>query len=453
MPELGLLELRRKLRTESHGLVDFVFDTLSPRLIERDLKVSSGSEKVVNDPIWKMSVVGPSVLPLMELPLLQRLRRVRQLGLAHLVYPGAHHSRFEHSLGSMRAAERMFDALAVSGNMPSEYQRRLRKVVTSAAILHDAGHTAFSHVGERVLQNALRDEYEAIIRILRRAFPDSLERVSTAPAIAPERHKLPAAAELMSALFVLSPSMEGIVPTLQHEFSPDECMMMMCGFILGRPWNLREGDVHYYWAKGIISGDLDCDKVDYVARDAYYAGIPTATDIDRLLSQLVAVKARDDISAPDLHYSFGRGNPTELQLFGIRPAGASALEMFVMTRSYLFERLYAHHKVRAAERLLQRLLLQRIQIGREDENWGLPEIFGLLYAPGGDDYVLGYLSNSSNEHFVQLARRILDRKLPARALAISASSMGTTPRAEATDVSTFLPGSWLKMSLAAVPST
>ena len=63
-------------------------------------------------------------------------------------------------------------------------------------------------------------------------------------------------------------------------------------------------------AKGIISGDLDCDKVDYVARDAYYAGIPTATDIDRLLSQLVAVKARDDISAPDLHYSFGRGNPS-----------------------------------------------------------------------------------------------------------------------------------------------
>jgi HD superfamily phosphohydrolase len=335
--------------------------------------------------------------------------------------------------------ERMFDALAVSGNMPSEYHRRLRKVVTSAAILHDAGHTAFSHVGERVLQNALRDEYEAVVRILRQAFPDSLESVSTAPVIAPERHKLPAAAELMSALFVLSPSMEGIVPTLQHEFSPDECMMMMCGFILGRPWNLREGDVHYYWAKGIISGDLDCDKVDYVARDAYYAGIPTATDIDRLLSQLVAVKARDDISAPDLHYSFGRGNPTELQLFGIRPAGASALEMFVMTRSYLFERLYAHHKVRAAERLLQRLLLQRIQIGREDESWGLPEIFDLLYAPGGDDYVLGYLSNSSNEHFAQLACRILDRKLPARALAISATSMGTTPRAEATDVSTFLP--------------
>jgi hypothetical protein len=213
----------------------------------------------------------------------------------------------------------MFDALAESGNVPSEYQRRLRKVVTSAAILHDAGHTAFSHVGERVLQNALADEYEAVVRILRQAFPDSLEDVSTAPAIAPERHKLPAAAELMSALFVLSPSMESIVPTLQHEFLPDECMMMMCGFILGRPYNLRDGDVHYYWAKGIISGDLDCDKVDYVARDAYYAGIPTATDIDRLLSQLVAVKARADISAPDLRYSFGRGNPVELQLFGNSP--------------------------------------------------------------------------------------------------------------------------------------
>jgi deoxynucleoside triphosphate triphosphohydrolase SAMHD1 len=327
MPELRLPELRKRLRAESNGLVDFVFDVLSPRLIPCEPKASSGPEKVVNDPIWKISVVGPSVLPLMELPLLQRLRRVRQLGLAHLVYPGAHHSRFEHSLGSMRAAERMFDALAASGNMPSDYQRQLRKVLTSAAILHDAGHTAFSHVGERVLQHALRDEYEAVVAILRQAFPDSLESVSTGPTVAPERHKLPAAAELMSALFVLSPSMEKIVPSLQHEFPPDECIMMMCGFILGRPRNLRNGDIHYYWAKGIISGDLDCDKVDYVARDAYYAGIPTATDIDRLLSQLVAIKARYDISAPDLHYSFGRGNPTELQLFGIRPTGASALEM------------------------------------------------------------------------------------------------------------------------------
>jgi hypothetical protein len=255
MPEPGLVELREKLRAESNGLVDFVFDILSPRLIQSDPRASFGSEKVVNDPIWKMSVLGPSVLPLMELPLVQRLRRVRQLGLAHLVYPGAHHSRFEHSLGSMRAAERMFDALAASGNMPSAFQRRLRKVVTSAAILHDAGHTAFSHVGERVLQYALRDEYEAVVRILRQAFPDTLEHVSTAPAVAPERHKLPAAAELMSALFVISPSMETIVPTLHHEFSPHECMMM-CGFILGRPRNLREGDVHYYWLKASFPATL-----------------------------------------------------------------------------------------------------------------------------------------------------------------------------------------------------
>ena len=110
-----------------------------------------------------------------------------------------------------------------------------------------------------------------------------------------------------------------------------------------------------------------------------------------------------------------------------------------MTRSYLFERLYAHHKVRAAERLMQRLLSQRIQIGREEESWGLKEIFELLYAPGGDDYVLGYLSNSRNEHFAQLAQGILERRLPARALAVSVGSMGTTPRAETTEISTFLP--------------
>ncbi|MGO8920290.1 MAG: HD domain-containing protein [Stellaceae bacterium] len=445
--EAELTQLRARLAEKTNGLAKYVFDVLAPSLIPTGSQpLAAGVEKVINDPIWKIFTLNQSVLPLIDLPVMQRLRRVRQLGLVHLVYPGTHHSRFEHSLGAMCAAAQMFDALALSAKMEQNFSRRTRNVVLAAAILHDTGHPVFSHVGERVLQRALRDEFDAIEAILREAFPDELEQGKASGQAEARRTKLPPAAELVSALITLSPALEQTIIRLNLEIAPHEAVMMICGLILGRPRKtLIDRDTYYHCLKGIISGDLDCDKVDYVARDAYYAGIPTATDIDRLLSQLVAVEVRVDTNAPELEYPFGGGNPDVIRLFGIRPAIASALEMFVMTRSYLFERLYAHPKVRAAERLLQRLLAQRVQFGREVQGWGLPQIFDFLYAPGGDDHVLGLLASEKSleeagDHFAQLARRILDRQLPMRALAISAATMTeSAPRGDAIETAEFMP--------------
>lgn len=433
-------KLRELLRTGTNGLATHIFDVLAPALItdEPDVEQRNGG-KVINDPIWKVFSLPNSVLPLVELPLLQRLRRVRQLGLVHLVYPGGHHSRFEHSLGAMCASGRMFDILAETGGMQTDTRRKWKSVLLCAAVIHDAGHTIFSHVGERVLQRALLKEFGAVEAILRQELPETnfIDRSQNPPdpAIQARRSKLPPAAELVSALFALSPAMEKIVPRLALTLEPAEAILMICGLILGRARDLRDGDKYFHWLKGIISGDLDCDKIDYVARDAYYAGIPTATDIDRLLSQLTAVSARAETTAsPHIKYQFGRGNPNELQLFGIRPAGASTLEMFVMARAYLFERLYAHPKVRAAERFLQRLLVQRIQYGREEQGWGLEQTLSLLYDPAGDDYVLGELAHEDDlpkagDRFKQVAVRLNNRKLPVRALAISASTMSEGLRA------------------------
>src|SRR5689334_21580572 len=82
--------------------------------------------------------------------LMQRLRRVRQLGLAYLVYPSAQHSRFVHSLGAVHVADRMARMVE-----PTTEERFLR-ATRIAALLHDSGHTAFSHVGERALMREPR---------------------------------------------------------------------------------------------------------------------------------------------------------------------------------------------------------------------------------------------------------------------------------------------------------
>ena len=117
----------------------------------------SDSEKIIRDPIhgfvklseWEQRIVGHRVF--------QRLRRIRQLALTEMVYPGACHSRFEHSLGVMHVATMMFDRLRPQLEAAGElgFSRndldRARVIVRLAALLHDVGHGPFSHSGEGLM--------------------------------------------------------------------------------------------------------------------------------------------------------------------------------------------------------------------------------------------------------------------------------------------------------------
>ncbi len=90
---------------------------------------------------------------IIDTPLFQRLRKIKQLAMATLVYPGAIHTRFDHSLGAMHVAGRMAEKLLVSDSE--------RRLVRLAALLHDVGHGPFSHVSETVLGRfARRDKLQ-----------------------------------------------------------------------------------------------------------------------------------------------------------------------------------------------------------------------------------------------------------------------------------------------------
>src|SRR5919204_6425974 len=105
--------------------------------------------KVIRDPLWNNIRVEPLALRLIDTPAFQRLRYVRQLGLAFLVYPGASHSRFEHALGTYHLARRALLLLEERGDF-ADLGDALCADVRIAALLHDIGHYPFSHALEEI---------------------------------------------------------------------------------------------------------------------------------------------------------------------------------------------------------------------------------------------------------------------------------------------------------------
>src|SRR5688500_16895257 len=107
--------------------------------------------EILRDPLWNSIRVDDLTLRLVDTDVFQRLRYVRQLGLAYLVYPGATHTRFEHALGTYHLARRTLVLLAEASDSES-FDAEEQTVVRAAALLHDIGHYPFSHALEEIGQ-------------------------------------------------------------------------------------------------------------------------------------------------------------------------------------------------------------------------------------------------------------------------------------------------------------
>ena len=187
--------------------------------------------EVVRDPLWNNIQLEPAALELLDTPAVQRLRYVRQLGHAFLVYPGATHTRFEHALGAYHLARRALAVFADAG-VALEPAEGLR--LRLAALLHDVGHYPFSHA----LEEAGLPHHEELA----------------------ERHL--AHPDLAAAL--------------EHAGVPAAKLLPL---IRGQA---REP------LAGLVSGPVDVDKLDYLSRDAAMCGVPYGViDVERLLASLV----------------------------------------------------------------------------------------------------------------------------------------------------------------------
>ncbi len=131
--------------------------------------------KIVNDPVHGfINIPSDIIFDLIEHKYFQRLRRIKQLGLTHFVYPGAMHTRFHHAIGAMHLMNLAIDVIRTKGHKITDNEA---KAVTIAVLLHDIGHGPFSHVLENILINNVSHEdiSLAFIKNLNQHFDNQLE--------------------------------------------------------------------------------------------------------------------------------------------------------------------------------------------------------------------------------------------------------------------------------------
>ncbi len=195
--------------------------------------------EVIRDPLWDNIRLDRAALLALDTPAVQRLRYIRQLGHAFLVYPGATHTRFEHALGAHHLARRALAALEERGELECIPEEEC-VAVRLAALLHDIGHYPFSHA----LEEAGFPSHEAL----------------------------------------------GIAKLAHGELGNQ--LQEIGGLTLpGRIGDLVAGRSRSA-LQGLVSGSLDLDKIDYLSRDAFMCGVPYGTvDVDRLLASLTVVES------------------------------------------------------------------------------------------------------------------------------------------------------------------
>lgn len=251
-------------------------------------------------------LVTQRIRRVLDTPAMQRLRRISQLGLVSLVYPGANHSRFEHSLGVYRLArEVMLRLLSTESEFADRISDNDITVFLLASLLHDVGHWPYCHPIED-LQFDWVPKHEDLARELI-CHGELAEVIRKEFSVEPDR---------------VADFLAGRLCNDQRQVSLDAPVSPI--------------DVCYQ----VMNGPIDIDKMDYLQRDSLHAGVPYGRNFD--VGRLIAAMCTG-----------GDGKS-----LAITEKGKTAAEMMVFARYVMFSEVYWHHTVRAATAMLQRLVFE-----------------------------------------------------------------------------------------------
>ncbi|MFD2602784.1 HD domain-containing protein [Flavobacterium suzhouense] len=188
--------------------------------------------KILNDPIYGfITITNPLVYDLIQHPYFQRLRRISQMGMSYLVYPGAHHTRFHHALGCMHIMQKTIQVLKFKGTEISEEEETALNI---AILLHDIGHGPFSHAMEHSIAESVH--HEAISLLFMNRLNDIFD------------------GKLTLAIKIF------------------------------------KGEYHRHFMLQLISSQLDMDRMDYLKRDSFYSGVAEGNINSERLIQMFDVK-------------------------------------------------------------------------------------------------------------------------------------------------------------------
>lgn len=285
-------------------------------LVARDLSLFLFSAKLTHmsyelrDPIHTRITFDAFERSLIDHPFFQRLRFISQLSyLQTLVYPGALHNRFTHCLGAMHIAGRLFgrcfgESSALHGLFDEEALASLRQRLRTAALLHDLGHGPFSHETESLFPDFLD------LPLDQSWFKNVSARQST--------H------EDYSVLLIQTLAKEGV---LEAAFAQDVASLIHAQVSPSASFAQFTAQVPNLHAllKGLISSELDADRMDYLLRDSYYCGVVYGHyDIDWLISSMQIVKTDG------------------VYVFVLSENGVRAFESFLLARYHMLDQVYFH---------------------------------------------------------------------------------------------------------------
>ena len=251
----------------------------------------------------------------------QRLRNIKQLAMTYMVFHGAEHTRFGHSLGVMHLVTKAFSAAVENGKDVYQFSEEKKKwyiqILRLIALTHDIGHAPFSHASESV-------------------FPEGLEHEAFTEKIIKET----SIAEYITQIG--AEFREKLGP--QYDITPD----LICDIYLGRnPGECSE----FTFLKSFMDSELDCDKMDYLLRDSTFCGVNYGRyDIERLISSLT-IYVQD--GCPRLAISDG---------------GVQAFEEFVLARYFMFIQVYFHRTRRYFDIMFYRALKDVLPDGKYPDN-------------------------------------------------------------------------------------
>ncbi|MCM1325852.1 MAG: HD domain-containing protein [Bacteroidales bacterium] len=259
------------------------------------------------DPIHAFIEVRQHELEIINTKAFQRLRNIKQLALTYLVYPGAEHTRFGHSLGVMHLVTRAFRS-AIEGyesEFPEPKREQYEQILRLIALTHDIGHAPFSHASESVFPSGVQHEDFTVKIVKETEIADIINKIG--------------------AEFVEKYGSD-------YNITPE----LICNIYTGTE---SGPDSEYTFLKSFMDSELDCDKMDYLLRDSYYCGVKYGMyDVERLISSFTICYA------------------SNIPRLAIEDGGIQVFEEFVLARYFMFIQVYFHRTRRYFDIMLGKAL-------------------------------------------------------------------------------------------------
>ncbi|ODS36681.1 MAG: hypothetical protein A7316_02555 [Candidatus Altiarchaeales archaeon WOR_SM1_86-2] len=289
---------------------------------------------------------------------MQRLRNIRQLGFAHLVYPGANHTRFEHCIGARYMLQQVIERSQLEKYFEHEGDIR---ILYKAALIHDIGHSTFGHITERL---GVQTHEEITISMINGKMNDVLVSVIDDENIKP----------FISDLIGGEKSITNFLDEKERR--------MICDIL-----SKKSKPIFY---SQLISGLIDADILDYLRRDSYYCGLHYGFYDDRILSAFDVDEDKLDL------------------VLKYKPDSISSALSVLESRLKMMKAVYRHHTVLAADSMLLKALEMAFgEIIHEEDIYLLD-----------DEEVLDILTKSESETVKNLAYRLKRRDLYKRAYVV-----------------------------------